>query len=193
MAVLWPQTIYGKIYYLTRLQAAHINDLWPLICDDENSRLFLQTYNASCADASDLKRTLAVEEGLDDVATFTIMELHSRKAHGWLRMQANADDDVLRCAVFTRAEYRTQLMFDFTYMIGVFTFETARRSRLEARVRSLGCEPLQNYYGFGLMTTIRRQALVKEQSQKSDLLVTDKAVWPAQKKVLDLWVNSLVA
>jgi hypothetical protein len=186
----WPDFLSAEPFTFTRFQAEDTDSLSLVLSDSENQRLLRQVYRVSSEQAA----TAVLDElQTKDVTLYTIQRSRCSQGRALIRLRHDAADKTLYQALFALPYCRELLICAVARTVGYIAFEVLHCERIELRTRTLGAgneDVAQQCSGFGLTAVLRRQILVREESQESDVFRVEKAQWPLLQKALEAFMET---
>ncbi|KAK4545458.1 hypothetical protein LTR36_002808 [Oleoguttula mirabilis] len=190
-----PVVLHGRYFSIRPLQPDDATDLWPLLADEENVRLFKQTYGRTYSNFVDFKVLMAdAQRSSYGSVTYTIISQQTRKPVGWLLLHSltTYPAKCLEYALFIQKHQRSESVFDAGVTINVFLFEVLGYDKLVFRrgSRSEECGQGANQLGFTLVGILRRQMLVKDRSTFTDCYTITREQFPGAKEAIGAYLDS---
>ena len=197
----WPfqaRKVTGRFFTLAPLEASHTDQLWALLGDAENSRLFRQVYLRTCKDLASFKTIMRehMNSSFGNV-TYTVISSETGRPFGWILIhsfttRSHTTPKGVECALFLPEHQRTEAVFaSMRPALDVF-FEELGYDQVDFRRGShvQGSAHAGEAMGHSLVGILRRQMLVKDKSQQTDLYRLTKELFPNVRIAVDGWLDS---
>jgi hypothetical protein len=197
-ALDWPfshQELKGSSIKISPLQLGHIPELFVLLGDEENKRLFKQVYLRPCKDLAGFRELM--KEHLDSShgnVTFTVIPNNTGRPAGWVLLHSLTRSPLkgLECALFLPEHQRSEHVFGAMLPIMRKLFEELEYDHVDFRRGSRVESTAQagDMMGHTFVGVLRRRMLVKDRSQFSDLYSLSREFWPSTRPAVEGWLNA---
>ncbi|KAK5126814.1 hypothetical protein LTR85_009748 [Meristemomyces frigidus] len=192
---LKPVTLRGRFFLVRPLQVGDAQDLWSLLADEQNARLFQQSYGRPSTSYVDFKVLMADRQHTSyGSVTYTVVSLQTSKAVGWVLLHSftNIPLKSVEYALFITPRQRTESVMHVCLIMHHFLFEDMGYSNIvyrrgsQVEMSGQGADRL----GFSLVDVMRRQMLSKDLSSFTDCYSIAKDRFSGAETAVEAYLDS---